>query len=102
PPAPSQHYPLSLHDALPIYLAEYLLPLAIGEPDRIIPIRQLSRARHIRPGMVAVRRAMQPIAIGAVELAEMDAELHTINPASERDRKSTRLNSSHSQISYAV
>src|SRR2546428_8129446 len=32
-----------------------------------------------------------------------DAErLHEIEPTDERDRKSTRLNSSHDQISYAV
>src|SRR2546430_3968484 len=61
--ATTEIYTLSLHDALPIFLA----------------------------GDVAAR--------GLVELDELGARRHE---AAQLDRKSTRLNSSHSQISYAV
>src|SRR2546430_3564591 len=39
------------------------------------------------------------VAIGRLEQAR---QRHATSPGSCRDRKSTRLNSSHSQISYAV
>src|SRR2546428_1888759 len=61
--ATTEIYTLSLHDALPIYLA------------------RACRSR-LQPGARARRRR-----VGAAE---------------QRDRKSTRLNSSHDQISYAV
>src|SRR5688572_31921339 len=38
----------------------------------------------------------------ALELSQIFARLHAVNRELRRDRKSTRLNSSHSQISYAV
>src|SRR2546430_8780480 len=72
--ATTEIYTLSLHDALPIY------PVDIPH---------------------AGRRAVQ-VCVGAV------VERHPPYPGCERegderaDRKSTRLNSSHSQISYAV
>src|SRR2546427_12964094 len=72
--ATTEIYTLSLHDALPISKA------VEGSP-------QLFDARG------ALRR------VGAEDLLIVDP------PPSEalaRDRKSTRLNSSHSQISYAV
>src|SRR2546430_4343796 len=74
--ATTEIYTLSLHDALPIYETEQ-------------PLR-LARVVHVvgeRP-----------------ELAdEQDAEDQAHDVERDReDRKSTRLNSSHSQISYAV
>src|SRR5205085_11240184 len=67
---PTNLYTLSLHDALPIYLAA----------EVVAGLRQ-SRARR------------------AARALSFDARRHGPNPL---DRKSTRLNSSHSQISYAV
>src|SRR2546430_16050463 len=67
-PAPTEIYPLSLHDALPISPAHAARQGRVPDPAR-------ASARSIRR-----RRAAR----------------HTT------DRKSTRLNSSHSQISYAV
>src|SRR5688572_31809270 len=73
------NYTLSLHDALPI------LP------------------RHHHQLLVDLRRLRQRI-----ELARMHATRHQViaralgGGLGEEDRKSTRLNSSHSQISYAV
>src|SRR3712207_7682884 len=69
--ATTEIYTLSLHDALPISVADkgrtIRVPVHMGEK-----IRKMGRAYN-----------------------ELSAEL-------ERDRKSTRLNSSHANISYAV
>src|SRR2546427_10576175 len=72
--ATTEIYTLSLHDALPIYL-----PGDLG-------LRERARCRPV---------ARPRVGTAALPLA----------PARRRgrgDRKSTRLNSSHSQISYAV
>src|SRR5256886_17686820 len=73
---PPRSTPLSLHDALPISA-----PRAIGWDSRVW-------SAFSRPAMAADRRRARQEALVRV----LDAE----------DRKSTRLNSSHSQISYAV
>src|SRR2546427_8517349 len=76
--ATTEIYTLSLHDALPI--SESAAARRRHGERRADPRarrrRQRQDARHRPPDRVAPRRA--------------------------RDRKSTRLNSSHSQISYAV
>src|SRR2546430_12547470 len=71
--ATTEIYTLSLHDALPIFVAEPLVGGVSGPPGREQPYDQ-----H---------------ALGLVDDAQS---------AGLTDRKSTRLNSSHSQISYAV
>src|SRR5688572_32954063 len=74
--APTEIYTLSLHDALPIFAAieeEHVAHVL----DAIVELTRLDQR---------MRRAHQTLP--EVVLA--------------RDRKSTRLNSSHSQISYAV
>src|SRR5439155_8323552 len=73
-------YTLSLHDALPICLRRK----ASGHDARRVPYGR-GRRRHVRR---AAHRRLQP----AVRAA---------GPSRE-DRKSTRLNSSHVAISYAV
>src|SRR5688572_32204896 len=71
-------YTLSLHDALPICLCQGFQALgSVG--GAVAKQRQQTRAR---------------IGVGS--------SLATAPPTEPRDRKSTRLNSSHSQISYAV
>src|SRR5205085_12139241 len=74
-PSPSALSTLSLHDALPICKATLFLvgALAIGKLATPFLYRQAARLHGGRNGV-----------------------------ASLPDRKSTRLNSSHSQISYAV
>src|SRR2546430_11657723 len=81
--ATTEIYTLSLHDALPIYL-----------PDLMV------RSRALR----AASRTMQAGAWGAVlrDGRVKNAASSRRLGAAGRDRKSTRLNSSHSQISYAV
>src|SRR5689334_24603953 len=79
--APTEIYTLSLHDALPILRR---LPRAFGIGSTVQSTRALFTQRVIRPlNTTSVRKS----------------------PTRERggqDRKSTRLNSSHSSISYAV
>src|SRR2546430_4710005 len=79
--ATTEIYTLSLHDALPI--------LVDVERERG---RLAHRAPHEPPGAFAERRG------DAGEENEPGAP-HRLQST---DRKSTRLNSSHSQISYAV
>src|SRR5438445_10795402 len=76
-PATTEIYPLSLHDALPIYIASTVV--AVEAMDR--PFVLLLGGRH--KGEPYTRLA--PLLAGKC-----------------RDRKSTRLNSSHANISYAV
>src|SRR5690606_41993532 len=83
-PPSTEIYTLSLHDALPIWVPD---PGA----DRARLSRQLLRdgrgAGPGRDGLFADCRFQVP-------------ERHALSPA--EDRKSTRLNSSHVKISYAV
>src|SRR5437867_10070168 len=81
-PAPTQIYTLSLHDALPISLLA----------DR--PPEEIARLLHELPSddAAAIVGYLPDMLSGAVR------ELIERRP----DRKSTRLNSSHRTISYAV
>src|SRR5690349_7176389 len=94
------YYPLSLHDALPIYKARI---------DAVIWRTTLSALR-LRPAegleVIAIGRvttypgkSAYQIIIDALEPAGIGALMALLE---ERDRKSTRLNSSHVEISYAV
>src|SRR5688572_32715223 len=83
--ATTEIYTLSLHDALPILRGEhaqgtFYVPFATTEGAVV---------RSYERGMVALSRA------GGVETRVLQDENCV-------DRKSTRPNSSHSQISYAV
>src|SRR5205085_10245367 len=80
--ATTELYTLSLHDALPI-----CRPVRVPRQD---PAEEKSR------GGGRARRAAGRRALRRVRRARRDRD------AGLRDRKSTRLNSSHSQISYAV
>src|SRR5439155_26068894 len=72
-PAPTEIYTLSLHDALPIY---------VGVNEAVSGL-----------AVLLLRRVGQSL------LAQV---LHRPLEAAKGDRKSTRLNSSHVAISYAV
>src|SRR3712207_7288777 len=87
--ATTEIYTLSLHDALPIYGA--------GGPERARPAPQRRRLRPVGRGCAGALRRHRPGRHGpggAVPAPRRAAAL--------RDRKSTRLNSSHANISYAV
>src|SRR5690625_2387883 len=79
--APAPLYPLSLHDALPISERKSPAPKAGNQPSRKENTCS-SRIANTKEGT-----AMQ---------------ITVIPWKAERDRKSTRLNSSHVAISYAV
>src|SRR3712207_7528709 len=87
--ATTEIYTLSLHDALPIYLQH----VAVGG-DRKLP-RRLDRGDQtgVRPRSLAELRSSQ-------ELGPPSGGASRAAPRG--DRKSTRLNSSHANISYAV
>src|SRR5688572_31801339 len=78
--ATTEIYTLSLHDALPIF---QVLPAVLGEQlvERVLRAEELLRVD-------------QDFFRGALAAGERLVD--------HQDRKSTRLNSSHSQISYAV
>src|SRR5436305_13155420 len=74
-------YTLSLHDALPIYS-----PTHRRATEQRLPARRLHEEG--RPGLVPP--------------GDWRHRLHPPAPPRPEDRKSTRLNSSHVRISYAV
>src|SRR2546427_11938979 len=79
--ATTEIYTLSLHDALPIFWAGWELEGRDGEIEGLI----------CADGMSSEELAK----FGVTEFQKIPEEYF-------EDRKSTRLNSSHSQISYAV
>src|SRR5438270_5397347 len=84
-PAPTETYTLSLHDALPISNAA-LARLADAVVVQIDEHGAADRAAQLTKGVIGCGGAG----------CKNNGGDHV------RDRKSTRLNSSHSQISYAV
>src|SRR3712207_9135240 len=78
--ATTEIYTLSLHDALPI------------SPSSDTAAHHPSRGGNLEPASVHAAKAASPSVPPSLS-----------SPAGgERDRKSTRLNSSHANISYAV
>src|SRR5437773_8116224 len=84
-PAPSAIYTLSLHDALPISMRSWFLPLR-GHPPRKQTLALGSCLTLAPSGWCALR-----------DSGHQRRFFHVCE-----DRKSTRLNSSHITISYAV
>src|SRR3712207_8155599 len=79
---------LSLHDALPISTPD----------DDVIRVEDL----EIRPGQYLALAKGRALALSVRELALLAALGRRHGRVVPRDRKSTRLNSSHANISYAV
>src|SRR5206468_7531988 len=82
PPAPTDIYTLSLHDALPIFPSNL---------ERIVMKALAKNPRDRYQTSNDLRRALQSFLAESNQFVERS-----------EDRKSTRLNSSHDQISYAV
>src|SRR5690606_41502112 len=93
-PASTETYTPSLHDALPISDGDDQHPG--GEAGRVVPHESGLEAAQHRPA--TSHRRPQPVD-GPVHTAGIDLESGEL---CESDRKSTRLNSSHVKISYAV
>src|SRR5206468_12489907 len=91
-PAPPNIYTLSLHDALPICFGR-------SQPgDRLALNRRVPTRRESTKNLDARRTGL------AQRAQRCEAAILTASGrcGSGEDRKSTRLNSSHDQISYAV
>src|SRR3712207_7826967 len=88
--ATTEIYTLALHDALPIFLESHELH-ALDDPARVdVEARDDPHALHAVNASSIVNRPSY-------------SALPTITPSTPvLDRKSTRLNSSHANISYAV
>src|SRR2546428_4197173 len=84
--ATTEIYTLSLHDALPISALPTVVRAAEGS---------LRDALSLLDTAIAYGN-------GRLEADTTASLLGTTAPAEQADRKSTRLNSSHDQISYAV
>src|SRR5207244_6530611 len=101
PPAPAEPYTLPLHDALPIWAAE--LPFdqsnaqAAPEPRFVHVSGSLGWPGGHPYGAgwgIALHRRVIPTGMGGTG--------RQVQTSFGEDRKSTRLNSSHQIISYAV
>src|SRR5207248_11439074 len=98
--AATQPHSLSLHDALPISNSRVIrgATLTVMQSQFVEAARAMGCGhmriivRHLLPNVVATIIILATIGLGAVILAE----------SALSDRKSTRLNSSHRTISYAV
>src|SRR3712207_7972438 len=92
--ATTEIYTLSLHDALPILLAGAavtFLGRGLGEPAATPSALAYGAVLGLVAGLVALAASYVVVEATADE-----------GGGPERDRKSTRLNSSHANISYAV
>src|SRR5438309_4671387 len=95
--SPTEHYTLSLHDALPISHYQWRAYSELARPANAAALRPAFSGRLDLPhgrarGVAEHPQRRSGRAVGNAQRAE--------EPAA--DRKSTRLNSSHSSISYAV
>src|SRR5439155_19456981 len=91
-PPPPEFYTLSLHDALPILAARAVRRLTVAAERDQAHAGGRQRAAELRGELVAIHAGQSD-----VEDRDVRGEL-----ADHGDRKSTRLNSSHVAISYAV
>src|SRR5205085_9929987 len=93
---------LSLHDALPILKPRRAS--AAKAPRRQVPLRH--RPREVASAHAVERQSGKSfviaIALFVTAIQVVVAECAKKEIGERPDRKSTRLNSSHSQISYAV
>src|SRR3712207_8424952 len=92
--ATTEIYTLSLHDALPISRRRLRLAVQAGG------LRRQRRVVQLRPGARADADRQHRL-VPRDQWLDVGARAHAHEPALA-DRKSTRLNSSHANISYAV
>src|SRR3712207_7031225 len=88
--ATTEIYTLSLHDALPICSGQMQLPFVLQSAETM-----KAAVAYLEPHMEKAESGGK----GRIILATVKGDVHDIG---KKDRKSTRLNSSHANISYAV
>src|SRR5207248_10695055 len=95
-PPPTAFYPLSLHDALPISRGAGTILL------RQPALLELQGALRARGAFLFPELALQLLGARTLSAQHRARLRHLLLGLHARDRKSTRLNSSHRTISYAV
>src|SRR5690606_40119791 len=89
--APTETSTLSLHDALPILLRRQFDREGVARHSAQEQVRLLDQQAAAVPGLAV-----------CVDAATMGHAGQGLDSGLQQDRKSTRLNSSHVKISYAV
>src|SRR5207248_11647228 len=101
---PLQHPPLSRHASLTLSSLLFFLSLVRPPPSStLFPYATLFRSPVLRPRLD--ERARVPVALSVRHVAAEERPAFDERRAGRKgllDRKSTRLNSSHRTISYAV
>src|SRR5437870_10330423 len=97
-PATTDFYTLSLHDALPILAGGCSKSDNPQSPQGSgVDLSSVPPSEYPLPTAADAARFLNQASFGATE-----AEVNKVRTYGYRDRKSTRLNSSHVAISYAV
>src|SRR5207244_5878993 len=96
-PSPPRPAPLSLHDALPIS------DLALAGRDALDGVGRALATHDLHvEALVAIPALLQRRVVRHVLAGRHEVENERVGAQRRADRKSTRLNSSHQIISYAV
>src|SRR5205814_3171760 len=98
PPPPADTYTLSLHDALPICAIE--VEWLARDGMTVTPNATLARVHGPARSLLIAERTVLNFLSHLSGVATLTRRF--VRAAGGRDRKSTRLNSSHLGISYAV
>src|SRR5204863_7721683 len=98
-PSPSQFYTLSLHDALPISRAQARPPASSASAPSSVPKTSVRTAPDLS---ASSQKAVSLAENGRCKEALPLLKIASQERSDKEDRKSTRLNSSHVEISYAV
>src|SRR5207253_11316972 len=93
-PSPSETYSLSLHDALPICAELVALARAAGVGAVVVEAVLIAAALSVAGLLATLTLALSALALTLLA--------GNGQGGGNQDRKSTRLNSSHVAISYAV
>src|SRR3989475_4647364 len=81
---------------------DLLAGLTVSELEAVLA-HELAHARLVQRGFSRwLKKGLARLTLVTTELSDCAAAYRQANARSDLDRKSTRLNSSHSQISYAV
>src|SRR5690606_41645207 len=97
-PPPSELHTLSLHDALPIFVNESDAPAFVtcALANEEVSLNVQSFSTRVSNSSTA------PVTVTCTAVVGDELATASYIPKSITDRKSTRLNSSHVKISYAV